>query len=928
MEELFRFSVIRPTTKSVPAITEVTGSTASQPVRGKPATPPLQQQLQTLARSLAGDAIDGETLWGRLVPIAAAWLAASGGAIVADALWTALTGLVDDLESLGNPAGVNTVDKAALDTVFAAQPTLTTDAVAAYRPKLSDLFVALMVVRRGGTAVLESLVQQSNLRSLMPLLGGEPTLVEVAATIGVCDIVSAGSAALAPAAGLDAAGSRAALLAAVGQRMSATLMMPLGFLSALRKPVLGVGFRELHVVKQHIRRYEAAEIGRIENILKGELREHRQRHSLSTETDTTVSQSTTTETDKELDTNDHTQVQTQANDQVRTDTKLDAGVHASVSGPSYKIQADLTVSYDKADQSTKQYSTDTAKDVTKKAVSKVTDIITRSQTTKVIEAFVERERQTFDNTKGTGNISGLYQWIEKVYLSQVFNLGRHMLIDITVPEPGANLLAMATVSSVEDPPPIQPQPLGTILRNGDGSPKLDRYGRMQLDKPLNPLDLSPTAINPSTHQPDPNFYGNWVGLYGATGVAPPPDGEKTFSQPKSFPAKDDNDPQGGDQVEIEDGYAAMTLKVSVTALSNDNPDGGDINGQNVYVNVSVAGQTLHLPWPDGQRQHTLQGTLNLNDPATGIVPFEIFGRQINQMDVNVEFIATPQDSKLDQWRLQTYEKIVGAWQTRETVYETAVAATKLMTRSVGPLGSADEDANAAIARLEIKRSSIAIMANSNALVSGNFSPIILDPANPAAPNPPLPLNPDNPQLPEPDLARSQIYGSAVRWFEQAFEWENMAYVLYPYYWGRRSQWIPNLALVNGDAQFLQFLQAGNARVVVPVRLGFEKAVHFYLHTGLPWLGGDLPAIGDRGQNPLYLDVAEEIKALTGGGEPNEIETPIGDPWEYVLPTTLMKLRDDDVLPAWHREVPAGDVGSQWASDAPDGAWTWKDGAPP
>ncbi len=117
-------------------------------------------------------------------------------------------------------------------------------------------------------------------------------------------------------------------------------------------------------------------------------------------------------------------------------------------------------------------------------------------------------------------------------------------------------------------------------------------------------------------------------------------------------------------------------------------------------------------------------------------------------------------------------------------------------------------------------------------------------------------------------------------------------------------------------------------VVVPVRLGFEWAVHFYLHTGLPWLGGGLPAIGDKTQNPLYLDIAEEIKALTGGGEAKETQTPIGEPWEYTLPTTLIKLRKDDALPEWHRAVLAGNKDDpSYASDAPDGPWSWGDGPP-
>jgi hypothetical protein len=186
-----------------------------------------------------------------------------------------------------------------------------------------------------------------------------------------------------------------------------------------------------------------------------------------------------------------------------------------------------------------------------------------------------------------------------------------------------------------------------------------------------------------------------------------------------------------------------------------------------------------------------------------------------------------------------------------------------------------------------------------------------------------------PVLPEPLLVKSQEVGATVRWFEQAFEWENVAYVSYPYFWGRRSTWISRLNLQNDDPLFVNFLQAGFARVLIPVRLGFESHMQVYLCTGRPWLGGAvIPPVGDKTQNPLYLDIAEEIKALTGGGEPGETETPVGEPWEYTLPTTLLKLRKDDALPEWHRMGPDGvEDETNYPSNEPDGEWSWKEGPP-
>lgn len=920
MEEVFRFSVVRAVTKSQPALLRLANA-PPRPVIGKlGAGSAFQSGIQTQIAQLLAAGETPQSLWQRLEPIAAQYAVANGPAILGNPLWSTLESFLDGLTALSTQTPPPAMlDQAAIQAVFDQFQALTAASVAAYNSVLADFYLALLIVRRGGPSALDVMARGNNLVTFISLLGSSPSLPDIARRLAACAVFVEGAAALVPPAADSVTAAQSALASTLASAVNATVIIPPAILQPLPKPVLGVGFRELQVVKQNIRRYEAAEIGRIENILKGESRDHIQRHTLSTETDTTESTSTTTETDKELTTDDHTDIKNETQNQVNTDTKLDAGVHAQYSGPSYKLQADLNVSYSNSDQTTKQYSSDTAKDVTQKAATKVTEVISRTQTTKIIEAFYDTERQSFNNAQGAANISGIYQWIEKVYLCQVFNLGRHMLIDITVPEPGANLLALATSTPNQDPPPIQPHPLGTILSDANGKPILDNYGRLQLDKPLNPLDLSPSSQ-------DTNFYGKWVAYYGATGVTPPPDTQRTSSKGETFDYKDDNDKSVADQMQVDDGYAAISVNVSVSAMRNDNP--GQPYSDNVYIDVAVGGAAVHIPWFNTQRSNTLFGAAVLNPPVTGTVNFTIYGRNIDQMSVNIELVCSPEQSLIDQWKLQTYEKIVDAYNDLQQTYNAAIAARKLAAQSVGPLGAEDPDANRETERVELKRSCIAIFDNNNATVRGTDPAVTLWQA-PGAPVFPIPPDPTQPQLPEPILDTSQSLGARVRWFEQAFEWENMAYVLYPYFWGRRSRWVSDLSLTNDDPLFLSFLTAGYARVVVPVRLGFETAVQFYLNSGLPWLGGDLPPVGDDTQNPLYLDVAEEIKNLTGGGYSGEIEVPVGDPWEYVLPTTLMKLRDDDSLPEWSRVIPAGISPDNplYASNAPDGPWTWVDGPP-
>jgi hypothetical protein len=131
----------------------------------------------------------------------------------------------------------------------------------------------------------------------------------------------------------------------------------------------------------------------------------------------------------------------------------------------------------------------------------------------------------------------------------------------------------------------------------------------------------------------------------------------------------------------------------------------------------------------------------------------------------------------------------------------------------------------------------------------------------------------------------------VRFFEQAFEWEHIIYFFYPYFWGWKKAWDQRMLLDDVDPLFADFLRAGAARVVFPVRPGFEVAILHYLETGEIWNGGPPPDL----TSPMYVSIVKEIEEATGA--PGD-EVPVGDPWEVHLPTTLVRLRPNDDLPIW------------------------------
>jgi hypothetical protein len=109
--------------------------------------------------------------------------------------------------------------------------------------------------------------------------------------------------------------------------------------------------------------------------------------------------------------------------------------------------------------------------------------------------------------------------------------------------------------------------------------------------------------------------------------------------------------------------------------------------------------------------------------------------------------------------------------------------------------------------------------------------------------------------------------------------------------------LPYLAQASGaDPVFEQFLRAGNASVIVPVRPGFERPVIFFLKTGLIWGGGYLSLF----TSPDMLDVYNDVEKGRQFDPPLEV----GEPWEIRVPTSMVMLQESDQLPEFPPEQTA------------------------
>jgi hypothetical protein len=99
-----------------------------------------------------------------------------------------------------------------------------------------------------------------------------------------------------------------------------------------------------------------------------------------------------------------------------------------------------------------------------------------------------------------------------------------------------------------------------------------------------------------------------------------------------------------------------------------------------------------------------------------------------------------------------------------------------------------------------------------------------------------------------EWSQALLFGDLVKFVQQAVEWENLVYFLYPYFWGSEQQGLDRLLFEHPDPEHQRFLRAGYARVVVTVRPGFEEDFTKLVETG---------ALGGSYSSP-YMTIAEEI----------------------------------------------------------------------
>jgi IPT/TIG domain len=597
----------------------------------------------------------------------------------------------------------------------------------------------------------------------------------------------------------------------------------------VRKP----GFADLYITREEWDHYEPAEIASIENILGGESKSRVHVLVNQTQTSTTTDTSTTSTKEQDTTTTDRTQLQQQASSDITIAAHVDGKVDTSGQYGPTQVNTHIGGSLDYSNASTTSKATTQSHETVARAVSRIEQTTREVRTTSTLTRATDREKHDFDNSKQTSPVVGVYRWVDQIQNVELDRYPHRFLMEFEIPEPGAwtrwahqNDLTRNMINPV-------PAPL-TVTGNPGDPP------------------LTPGALGSATL---PGF----VARYRVTGISPEPSPQIVIAVNLGYPASGSTAKnesvtvfQEDSSLTVPNGYQAQNWNASTIVQGP--------QGQNIYV--AVGGGT-----PKAQ---TGIGILNgeVGPINQGTIPVSIVGIGAIGFEVNIEVVCGPTQSTIAQWRSDSYDLIVAAYNRMLQAYNDERAGLDVQQTSLADAASPAQ--NSQTVTQELKRQVIEMLIGSP--FKGRNA-ITWDPSG---------LN-----APATQLAAAAAYAPLIQFLEQAFEWETLSYICYPYYWADSTRW-KDLAVISGnDSDFADFLRAGSARVVVAARPGFEDQVNFFTAVGILWGGGPMPAPGD----PTYLSIADEIKDQ----QQRPMDVTVIDTWQVRLPTTLV----------WLEQNPAG-----------------------
>ena len=589
-----------------------------------------------------------------------------------------------------------------------------------------------------------------------------------------------------------------------------------------------IGIAVFRRVEQELKQYVLGEIADVNTTEAGSYKNRKVKY-LNRKTKFSESSSLTAkEISSELASSSSLSISEEAQSSYSQTSNKDSGFSAGVSGklgPAVEFSADgyMNMSSSNSSEESNRLAVEQAKEVSQTITERITSEIQKLRSTEVISEREETVEVGFDHTKATEDRTSIFRWVDKVLENKVVNYGKRLMYEFMIPEPALNFKA-----SLQSP---DSSPSDVIILEKPKSPK-----ELGLNSP-NDLNLQNYLIFASAYAAEVDEapmaqlnVGKGESLSGSG------DGLHGYHHMKSF------------DITIPEGYECYQVSWSAGLTDVD----GDQGWPEGTLDIGARGWKV---WP--QCIQNVHNAGMWGSVVSETLPVSLRTKWAGAINVNVLAHCRPTDKLMNTWKLETYNAI-------QTAYEQKVRAFNASLEDTDKEDVNDISVSSYIARSiekrELTRAGIEMITE----------PFKINTARNNYRSPSL----NNVSKINKTLGFER-HASHVKFLEQAFEWSTMAYKFYPYYWADESKWHEMMNTTNkGDIIFQSFLQSGMARTVVPVRPGFEKAVMFYMETGLIWNGQGYTLDHD---DDLYLSITEELIEPEG-----EVE----ETWESRVPTNF------------------------------------------
>jgi hypothetical protein len=602
----------------------------------------------------------------------------------------------------------------------------------------------------------------------------------------------------------------------------------------------GFGFKRLGVadylkVEQSTHAYVEGEVANIENVMAREYREKSTRKLRRSENTTTSSSDSEREQLTDTTTANRYEMQNEISKMMQESTDLGAYANAQMKfSNAYTLGVGANYAHHGSKEESTRQAVTQAQDITSRAMDRIVTKVHEERIEKIIDEFEENNSHGFDNRKGDKHVVGVYRWVDKLMKNQIYNYGKRMMFEFMIPEPAKlHLLGMKNVKTADQTNLVKPED-----PRASGNMQISDYSALSIESKLK-YWLSKYNVEIDKKPEDQVRVTKAISINSGEAA-----GEKAAKS---------------DSIDIPEGYT--TSGGWLTAIHFFQPSRFEWTHLTVTVGDVRAAAATDSP------HIGLDQAISFRKPYSQKVGFACESADTAGVNVSVSLDCVISPEVKNAWLQKTFKAIIDAYEEAMVDYNNKLA---------------EEQSKA----VEIKDSNPNFYRQiENTVLRKNCISYLADRAIGSTHGYGLSGLTQGSTFTDYETTLSSKldkYTAFVKFMEQAFEWENLSYYLYPYYWGNKQNWVELYQSENTDPLFRAFLQSGMARVVATVRPGFEDVVQFYLSTGKIWNGGEVPVIGDE----LYLSIVDEMKEPKGKKE--------GKAWLTRLPTTLNILQAESI----------------------------------